>query len=128
MRIILDVMSGDKAPLEMLLGAIDAKAQDYAKGVDFTLVGDEGVIKRIAEENKLDISEFDIKHTSVVLTMDDDPMAVMKEKKDSSMAQGLSMLASGEGDAFVCAGNTGALFCGLAGIFSPFLPLPFLRQ
>ncbi|MBE6646825.1 MAG: phosphate acyltransferase PlsX [Ruminococcaceae bacterium] len=112
MRIILDIMSGDKAPLEMLKGAVDAAAQDYSNGVDFTLVGDENVIKRLAEENKLDVSGFEIRHTEVVLTMDDDPMAVMKEKKDSSLALGLRMLADGEGDAFVSCGNTGALFCG----------------
>lgn len=112
MRIILDIMSGDKAPLETLKGAVDAKAQDYAKGVDFTLVGDENIIKKTAEDNKLDISGFEIRHTDVVLTMEDDPMAVMKEKKDSSLATGLRMLADGEGDAFVSCGNTGALFCG----------------
>lgn len=112
MRIILDVMSGDNAPLETLKGAVNAKAQKYSEGVDFTLVGDENIIKKTAEENKLDISGFEIRHTDVVLTMEDDPMAVMKEKKDSSLAMGLKMLADGEGDAFVSAGNTGALFCG----------------
>ena len=112
MRIILDVMSGDNAPLETLKGAVNAKAQKYSEGVDFTLVGDENIIKKTAEENKLDISGFEIRHTDVVLTMEDDPMAVMKEKNDSSLATGLKMLAEGEGDAFVSAGNTGALFCG----------------
>ena len=112
MRIILDVMSGDNAPLETLKGAVNAKAQKYSEGVDFTLVGDENIIKKTAEGNKLDISGFEIRHTDVVLTMEDDPMAVMKEKKDSSLAMGLKMLANGEGDAFVSAGNTGALFAG----------------
>lgn len=112
MRIILDIMSGDKAPLEMLAGAVNARAQEYSKGVDYVLVGDENVIRKLAEENKLDISGFEIRHTDIVLTMEDDPMSVMKEKKDSSLAVGLRMLAEGEGDAFVSCGNTGALFCG----------------
>ena len=112
MRIILDVMSGDNAPLETLKGAVNARSQKYSEGVDFTLVGDENIIKKTAEENKLDISGFEIRHTDVVLTMEDDPMAVMKKKNDSSLATGLKMLAEGEGDAFVSAGNTGALFCG----------------
>ncbi len=112
MKIILDVMSGDKAPLETIKGAVNAKAQKYSEGVEFTLVGDENVIKQIAQENKLDISGFEIRHTDTVLTMDDEPMAVMKEKNDSSLALGLKMLANGEGDAFVSCGNTGALFCG----------------
>ena len=112
MRIILDIMSGDRAPLEMLKGAVEARKEKYSEGVDFTLVGDENVIRQIAGENSFDISGFEIKHTDVVLDMHDDPMAVMKEKKDSSLGTGLRMLAEGEGDAFVSCGNTGALFCG----------------
>ena len=112
MRIILDIMSGDRAPLEMLKGAVEARKEKYSKGVEFTLIGDENVIKQLAAENLLDVSGFEIRHTEVVLDMHDDPMAVMKEKKDSSLATGLRMLAGGEGDAFVSCGNTGALFCG----------------
>ena len=48
MRIIVDVMSGDKAPLEMLLGVAQASEQSFSKGVDFTLVGDESIIKSLA--------------------------------------------------------------------------------
>ena len=112
MRIILDIMSGDRAPLETLRGAVDAKKENYSEGGDFTLVGDEKVIRKTAEENHLDISGFEIVHTDVTLDMHDEPMSVMKEKKDSSLSRGLNMLAKGEGDAFVSCGNTGALFCG----------------
>ena len=112
MRIIVDVMSGDKAPLEMLLGVSQAAEQDFSKDVDFTLVGDENIIKSLAAEHKIDISKYEIKHTDIVLTMEDEPQVVMKEKKNSSMGLGLQLLASGVGDAFVSAGNTGALFSG----------------
>ncbi len=112
MRIILDIMSGDKAPLETLKGAVEAKKEKFSEGVDFTLVGDENVIKKLAAEEGLDISSFEIRHTDVLLDMHDDPMSVMKEKKDSSLGLGLNMLKAGEGDAFVSCGNTGALFCG----------------
>ncbi len=112
MRIILDIMSGDRAPLEMLLGAVEAKKEKYAEGVEFTLVGDESVIKVLARENKLDISDFQIVHTTAVLDMQDEPMAVMKEKRDSSLGKCLDLLAEGKGDALVSCGNTGALFCG----------------
>ena len=53
-----------------------------------------------------------IVHTDVVITMEDDPMVVMKEKSDSSMAVGLKLLKDGEVDAFLSAGNTGALHVG----------------
>ena len=112
MRIIIDIMSGDNAPVETLKGAVNARNQGFAEGVEFTLVGNESVIKSTAQENKLDISCFEIRHAESVLTMEDDPMAVMKEKADSSLSVGLRMLADGEGDAFVSCGNTGALFCG----------------
>lgn len=112
MRIIIDVMSGDKAPLEILLGVDTAIKKGYAKDVDFALVGDEGVIKSLAAEHKINIEGYEIRHTDSVLTMSDDPMAVMRDKKSSSMAVALRMLAAGEGDALVSAGNTGALFTG----------------
>ena len=112
MRIIIDVMSGDKAPLEILLGVDLASKQDFAKDVEFTLVGDETVIKALAAEYGIDLSRYEVKHTDVVLTMEDEPMAIMREKKNSSLGLALRTLAAGEGDALVSAGNTGALFSG----------------
>ena len=112
MRIIIDVMSGDKAPLEMLLGVDMASKAEFAKDAQFTLVGDENVIRALAAEHKIDVSSYEIKHTDIVLTMEDEPGVIMKEKKNSSMGLGLQLLAKGEGDAFVSAGNTGALFSG----------------
>ena len=112
MRIIVDIMSGDNAPLEMLLGVERAAKQDYSEGVSYTLVGDESIIRSLADEHKIDISKFDIKHTDIMLTMEDEPMAIMREKKNSSLGLGLQLLAKGEGDAIVSAGNTGALFSG----------------
>ena len=112
MRIIVDVMSGDHAPLEMLLGVERAAKQSFSQGVQYTLVGDEEVIKRSAAEQGIDLTPYEIRHTELVLTMEDDPMTVMREKKNSSLGLGLQMLAAGEGDAFVSSGNTGALFSG----------------
>ena len=109
MRVIVDVMGGDNAPLEILRGSIAAAAESRAS---FILVGDRDVISALAEENGYDISRFDIVHTSTVITMEDDPLSVVRAKKDSSMSVGLRLLADGEGDVFVSAGNTGALFTG----------------
>lgn len=111
-RLIIDVMSGDNAPLEMLKGAVTAAGMPYSDGVEYTLVGNESIIREVARESGLDISSFNIAHADTVIDMHDEPMSVMKEKNDSSMACGLKMLADGEGDAFVSCGNTGALFCG----------------
>ncbi len=109
MRVIVDVMGGDNAPLELLKGVILAwKELD----VSFVLVGNRQMLEEIAAEHELDLSPFDIVHTEEVITMEDAPLSVMRAKKDSSMAMGLRLLANGDGDVFVSAGNTGALFTG----------------
>ncbi len=109
MRIIIDAMGGDNAPLEIIRGTVDAARECRA---ELTLVGNKELILKTAEENGLDISCFDTVHSESVITMEDDPIIAIQRKKDSSMAMGLRLLASGEGDAFVSAGNTGALFSG----------------
>lgn len=111
MRIIVDVMSGDNAPLETLKGAIEA-AETF-ENETIVIVGDENVISDTAVKNELKLPEnIEIASAKSVITMEDKPMAVLREKKDSSMSVGLRMLANGDGDAFVSAGNTGALITG----------------
>lgn len=111
MKIILDAMSGDNAPLEIIKGAIEA-AEEYP--VDIILTGDDTVIRSIANDNALDIDRpnISIVRSSQVINMEDPALSVIREKNDSSMAVGLKMLAEGKGDAFVSAGNTGALHAG----------------
>ncbi len=109
MKIIVDVMSGDNAPLEILRGALLAK-EEY--GEDIILVGDETIIKDVARQNHLSLSKVTIVHAPSVITMEDRALAVVREKNDSSMAIGLHLLSTGEGEAFVSAGNTGALLAG----------------
>ena len=108
MKIIIDCMGGDNAPLEMLKGVIDAKAE---LGGEYLLVGHKEILETAARENGLDISGFEILHAETVITMEDDSMA-FREKKDSSMTMALKALANGEGDAMVSCGNTGTLFAG----------------
>lgn len=108
MKIIIDCMGGDNAPLEMLKGVMDAKAE---LGGEYLLVGHKEILETTARENGLDISGFEILHAETVITMEDDSMA-FREKKDSSMTMALKALANGEGDAMVSCGNTGTLFAG----------------
>ncbi len=115
MNIILDAMSGDKAPLEIVKGAAMACGQF---DVNLTLVGNREIITRIAREEKLSLDRIRIEHTDEVITMEDDPICVLRAKKNSSMAVGLRMLKD-EGDAFVSAGNTGALHAGSSLIIRP---------
>lgn len=110
MKIILDVMGGDKAPEELVKGACDA-AREY-RDVKFVLVGDEPEIRRLVSENQSDPDTFRIVHAPSVVHMEDDPLSVVRSKSDSSMSISLHLLADGEGDAMVSTGNTGALFTG----------------
>ena len=110
MKIVIDVMSGDNAPAELIKG-VCASAKENPE-VEYTVVGNETVIRAEAEKCGLDISAFNIVHADDVITMEDDPMCVTRSKSGSSMSVGLRLLANGEGDAFVSAGNTGALFTG----------------
>ena len=109
MKIIVDIMGGDNAPEETVKGAIQA-AREF--DVDFVWVGNRSDIERIAKENEFDLSRVEIIHTEEVITMEDNPVCVVRGKQESSMSQGLKMLAEGKGDAFVSTGNTGALFTG----------------
>ena len=109
MRVIVDCMGGDKAPLEVVKGAYAASLEYNA---NFILVGDRAEILRIADAEAMDLRRFDIVDAPLTIEMTDPPLAVMKAKKESSMNVALTMLAEGKGDALVSTGNTGALFTG----------------
>ena len=108
MRIIIDAMGGDNAPLEIIKGACEASLVSEATLV---LVGQESVIREHLAKFKYDEDKIEIHHADGVITMEDDPMVVVKGKKDSSMSEGLRLLKE-NGDAFVSAGSTGALHAG----------------
>ncbi len=109
MKIIIDVMSGDNAPVELVKGAVLSRDE---LGVSVVMVGNRETIEQIAADKQLDLSNIEIVDTDVVIDMEDPALSVVRDKNRSSMAIGLHMLANGEGDAFVSAGNTGALLAG----------------
>lgn len=109
MKIIVDAFGGDNAPLEIIKGCALA-VEDL--GIDIILTGDKNIIKKTAIENGISLNNIKVVHTDVVISPDDDASAVVKEKKNSSMGVGFQLLNSGEGDAFVSAGNSGALVMG----------------
>ncbi len=107
MRIIIDAMGGDRAPEEIIKGACAASLETDAQLV---LVGREDIMSEyIAKYPHAETLETI--HADSVIEMDDDPMSVVKSKKDSSMSVGLRLLKE-SADAFVSAGSTGALHAG----------------
>ena len=107
MKIIVDAMGGDFAPRAQVEGAILA-VQEF--GVEVVLAGREAEI--MACVNGALPAGITIANASEVVAMEDDPANVIREKKDSSLVVGLQLLKEGGGDAFVSAGNTGALLSG----------------
>jgi len=110
MKLIIDAMGGDNAPLEILKGAALA-AEEYTD-TELVLVGKEAELRDLAEREGVSLEHMTLVDAPEIVTMEDSPRAVVSTKKNSSMALGLRALASGEGDAFISAGNTGALMTG----------------
>ena len=109
MKIIVDMMGGDNAPLAVLEGAA-AAVKEY--GVQLIGVGDEALVRKTAADNNISLDGIELVNCTEVIEMCDEPARAIRTKKDSSIVVGLNMLKEGRGDAFVSAGSTGALHVG----------------
>lgn len=109
MNILIDAFGGDNAPLEVIRGGAQAVQE---LGVTVTLVGDEQKIRACAEENSLSLEDMEILHAPAVFDIHEEPTSLLKQHADTSMAVGMQALHDSRGDAFVCAGSTGALLVG----------------
>lgn len=104
--IIIDAMGGDFAPGEIIKGSVEAKE---AYGAKIKLVGNIDKIKKVAESNDINLNGIEIIPASQEVSMNESPSEVLKKKRNSSIFIG-SQLASGGGcNAFISAGNTGAV-------------------
>ena len=106
MKIALDAMGGDNAPAEIVKGALDAVKKFSC---EIVLVGNEDKILEILREEP-DWRDFPltIKHTEEVIEMDEHPADAVRNKKNSSIVVATQMVKSGECDAVLSAGSTGA--------------------
>ena len=111
MKIIVDAMGGDNAPLEIVKGALQAQKRF---GADIVFTGDEAAILDAVRACGLtDLPDgAAVIPTTETVEMCDDPATVFRRKKDTSMGVGLTLLKNGGGDAMVSAGSTGALHVG----------------
>lgn len=111
MRIGLDMMGGDYAPVEAVKGVklfLDTVAAD----AHLVLIGDEAALAPLLSEAQLDQSKYSIVHSSQVIGMNEHPTKALKEKQQSSISIGFYLLQNGKIDAFISAGNTGAMMVG----------------
>ncbi|MBP2027585.1 glycerol-3-phosphate acyltransferase PlsX [Acetoanaerobium pronyense] len=109
MKIALDAMGGDNAPLSNIQGAFEAI---NAMDVEVILLGDENIIKKHLEKENIDTPKITIKHCEEMISNDEKPVKAVRTKKNSSLVVGLNLLKNKEVDAFVSAGSTGAILAG----------------
>jgi glycerol-3-phosphate acyltransferase PlsX len=111
MTIGIDMMGGDFAPLEAVKGA-----QLYLSGhnipANLLLIGDQVSVKKILSEHKVSMEHIKVIHAEDMIDMHESPAKALKKKPKSSISIGFDLLAAGEMDAFISAGNTGAMLVG----------------
>ena len=111
MKIGIDMMGGDFAPLEAIKG-VQQYFSEAANGAHLHLIGDEAQLQPLAAEYNLPADRFTIVHAPEVIGMHEHPTKALKEKQKPSIAVGFYGLAKGTIDAFISAGNTGAMLVG----------------
>ena len=131
MKIAVDAMGGDKAPHEIVKGAVIA-AQRFPDD-EVLLVGDEKKIQQELGVLGAVPRNVTIHHASQIVGMDDPATYSIRQKSDSSITRSVKLVANGEASAVVSAGHTGATVadqlsaCARSKVFiAPALPPGFL--
>ncbi|MFW6035953.1 MAG: phosphate acyltransferase PlsX [Halothermotrichaceae bacterium] len=110
MKIAIDAMGGDKAPVEIIAGAVSALKR--FDDIIIYLVGDQEIIKSKLNSYNYNNKKLKIVHASEVIDMTESPAKAVRRKKDSSIIKGLKLVGSEDVDAYISAGNTGAVMAG----------------
>lgn len=111
MRIGLDIMGGDYAPLEITLGALEAQ-KVLLDSARLVLIGDEAAARKIIIDAGGDVALFDFVNATEVIEMHEHPAKAFQQKPKSSISIGFHLLKEGKLSAFCSAGNTGAMLVG----------------
>lgn len=109
-RVALDAMGGDNAPGEMIKGAVEAVQK--RKDIKVLLTGREEVLRQGLSAYTYPREQIEIVNASEVIETAEPPVAAIRSKKDSSIVVALKLVKRGEADAFVSAGNSGAVLAG----------------
>lgn len=104
-KIVLDAAGGDYAPHEMVKGAIKA-VQEY--DVEVILVGRQNILRKLLEKSPVK-TVISIVDATEVIDFHEHPIKAIQSKPNSSIVVGVNLVKSGEAEAFVSAGNTGAV-------------------
>jgi phosphate acyltransferase len=112
MNIALDMMGGDFAPQEAAKGVAQFLTANTNPTLQLTLIGNTQQINQSFSSLGFTSNNYSIVPATQVIEMNEHPTKALKEKPNSSIAIGFSLLASGKTDAFISAGNTGAMMVG----------------
>ena len=107
-RIAIDAMGGDLAPAVPVAGAAMALAE-LPGDIGIQLVGQQRLIERELEQSSVDRARIQIVDAPEVIGMGEKPLQAIRSKRNSSITLGLGLQKAGESDAFISAGNTGAV-------------------
>ncbi len=111
-RVALDAMGGDSAPRNEIAGAVEALA-DLPDGFLIQLVGRPGAIEsELARHPGVERSRLEVHGAADVIGMSEKPLQAIRRKPNSCMVVGLALQRDGRSDAFISAGNTGAMLAG----------------
>ena len=111
MNIGIDMMGGDFAPLEAVKG-VKSYLAIHNTNVNLYCIGDEALVKPLLEEHQVSSPNLHLVHAPQIIGYNEHPAKALKEKTQSSIAIGFQLLAEGKIDAFMSAGNTGAMLVG----------------
>lgn len=109
-RVALDAMGGDYAPVQMVKGAVDAVVG--RKDIRVLLVGQKDVLQEELKQYTYPAEQIEIVHAEEVIETAEPPVNAIRKKKQSSIVVGMNLVKQKEADAFVSAGNTGAILVG----------------
>ncbi len=110
MVIGIDMMGGDYAPAEAIKGV--KSYLETSSPLPLCLVGDEKQLNPLLEAHQIDSALVQVQHADEVIGMHEHPTKALKEKPNSSISVGFGLLAKNKIDAFISAGNTGAMLVG----------------
>ena len=109
-KIAVDAMGGDNAPVEIVKGAVEAVNE--CQEIEVILVGKEDAIKEELLKYSYDTDRISIQHASEVIETAEPPVMAIRKKKDSSIVVAMNLVKHKEADAFVSAGSSGAILVG----------------
>ncbi len=109
-KVAIDAMGGDNAPVDIIKGAVDAVNEE--NGVNILLVGKETVLNSVLAKYTYDKNRITVVNAEEVIETGEHPVEAIRKKKDSSLVKALYLVKQKEADAFISAGNSGAILVG----------------